>query len=32
MEISVENVYVDIGAKGIKEVKGMKLWYRVSEI
>ena len=32
MEISVENLYVDIGAKRIKEVKGMKLWYRVSEI
>ena len=32
MEISVENLYVDIGAERIKGVKGSKLWYYVSEI
>ena len=32
MEISVENLYVDIGAERIKGVKGRKLWYYVSEI
>ena len=32
MEISVENLYAGIGAKRIKEVKGVKLWYYVSEI
>ena len=31
MEISVENLYVGIGAKKIKGVKGLKLWYYVSE-
>ena len=32
MEISVENLYVDIGADRIKGVKGMRLWYYVNEI
>ena len=32
MEISVENLYMDIGAERIKGVKGVKLWYYVSEI
>ena len=32
MEISVENLYVDIGAERIKGVKGSKLCYCVSEI
>ena len=27
-----ENLYVDIGAERIKEVKGVKLWYYVREI
>ena len=32
MEISVENLYAGIGSKRIKGVKGIKLWYYVSEI